>query len=276
MAASAFTFDGTDLSTYGLQVGHFASPVTGDPVVETTGSPAGGYRFEGSGYGPNTVSLPCYVEGSSTSDLRSKLDSIAGLLDVRNHAKKLTLDAIANRYWTAICASRIPPDNGHELWAEFTLTFHLEGHAYASTATTGSETIATDPDTFQITSPAGNVEATCIHYVRNTTGGDVTGTIQVNNLTRSEYIKWIGTLENGRWLRIGSEDSAGRFLFSFDKSTASGADPTVLSYSNVKSGIPTDGGDWVMLTEGVNNDIQISGLSSGSYQYAYRARYLGG
>lgn len=274
--ANSFTFDNIDLSgaSYGLTI-ESGTPerLLPDAAYSVARSGGSSHRVGSSGYQPATKTFLCVISGSSESDLLSKRDAIAGVLNAGKGAKKLILDSQNTRYYTALCVSGVETPDMGQSHHKFPLTFQLEGPARAVTATTGSATIDSTPDTFTITSPAGSDYARCVYYVRNSTGGNVSS-VALNNTTMGEQISWTGTLPDGYWLRIGSEDSDGRYLFTFDMSTASGADPTALTYANAKTGIGSSGGDWPRLQYGSNNSITITGISAGSFQYSYRAAYL--
>ena len=273
--ASTFTYGGVTLSTYGLYVGEGDDPWMPTPSVQIAGSPVGGYRFGGQGYAPGEVVLPCYVVGVDASTYASYRDSIARTLDVTNGAKKLSIEAIPNRYWLAILKSGMAPPHYAGYDTLFDLTFALEGYGYDTTPVTASDTINASPYSFNISAPAGSAPATVTWYVRNTTGATVTTAFKINSTTIGEYIEWQGSLTTGYWIRVGHVDSDGRYIYSLGVSTASGADPTVLTYTDSKSGVTANGGDWPRLKAGATNAIQITGLTAGTVQYAYTPRYIG-
>ena len=176
----------------------------------------------------------------------------------------------------SILKSSIPAPNTHSGFGTvFDLTFALEGYGYDTSATSSSATISANPTSFTIASPSGSAPATCVWYLRNTTGSSYTGTLKINSTTFGEYIEWAGTLASNYWLRVGSVDSDGRYLYTLDTSTTGGSDPTVLSWSNAKTGITTNGGDWPRLKIATSNTITVSGISSATLQYSYTPRYIG-
>ena len=273
---ATFTFNGVTMSTYGMHVGEGNDEWMPTPSVQLAGSPAGGYRFGGQGYAAGEITLPCYVIGVDASTYATYRDALMRTLDVTVGAKKLTIETIPNRYWLAILKSGIMPPHYASYDTLFDLTFGLEGYAYDTTPVTGSDTINATPFNFNISAPAGSAPATVTWYVRNTTGATVTGNIKIDSTTMGEYIEWYGAFPTGYWIRCGSVDSDGRYVYSLDLSTSGGADPTVLTYANAKSGITANGGDWPRLKVNVTNVISITGLSAGSVQYAYTPRYIGG
>lgn len=279
--ADAFTFDGTDMSGKGLTLMRHPRPLGGVQSTSFTDGGIGGGRGDGGGTSHYTLTLPCIVEGASVSALQSNLDDIFRLTDPGEVSEaKLTIDSISGRYFIAIREGTPEINHQNPTTALINIAFGISTSAYDSTQVdsndTSNPTISTDPDTFNITGVGGSAPGTVVWYVRNTVGSDVTGDIKANNTTLSEFITWNGTLEDGRWLKIGSEDSDGRYLYTFEKSTAGGADPTALSYADAISGITATGGDWPRLKASVTNAISIEGLTSGTVRYQYRNRYRGG
>jgi hypothetical protein len=80
------------------------------------------------------------------------------------------------------------------------------------------------------------------------------------------------TIQNGYWIQIGQLDSDGRFSPVLKMSSASDADPDNVSFIDIISMYTL--GDWPRLKGGVDNDITITGISTGTLLWKYRARYL--
>lgn len=275
--ANSFSYGGTDMSTLGVFVAAGVAPWAPSPSIQAAGSPGGGYRLGGQGYRQGRAILPVVMRATSMANLNTYRDSIARTLDVTNGAKKLTIDSITDRYWIALWDSEIAaPNNYPGANTRFDLGFTLEGHAYGTTAVTGTSALATDPDDFTISAPAGNAPATTVWYIRNETGSTYTGNIRLDSSTMGEYIEWYGELGDDYWLRIGSEDANGRYEYSLGKSTTNGGTPSALTYTDARSGVTTNGGDWPRLKVAVTNTIQVTGLSAGTVNYSYRPRYIGG
>ena len=112
--------------------------------------------------------------------------------------------------------------------------------------------------------------------MRNQTGGNITG-FTLSNSTLSEDISWTGTLEDGRWIAIatGWQTSPAFNRHTIYKSTAGGADPTALSYTEAMDGYVA-GADFPRLEPGVSNSCAVTfvgGGTSGAVQIDYYARF---
>lgn len=159
-----------------------------------------------------------------------------------------------------------------------------------NTAANGTWVITvTGPDTFSLdgsegngaytsggtweAAAAGTAKAEPEWYIRNTTGGQVSGEIKVENLTLpGDTLTVTVTLDDGEWLKLGSRDTQDRFRSTIDISTAGGSDPLALSYADALSSWKS--GLMPRLLPGVQNDIKVTGLSSGTLRAIYRATYL--
>lgn len=273
----SFNFDNTDMSgaDYGLTVLPYDEPWMPKPMMSKSRPPQGAVEFHGVNFQEGVIALDCLVTGADASDLHTKRDAIVLKLNPKLGNKRIDLHAITDRFWYGRLTSAIPASlkgGGHVL---FGLKFETVEAAHGTTLEDDTFTILTDPDTFNIDS-AGAIGGTeyghPTWYIRNTTGGTVTGNIVLNNTTTGESLTWAGSFEDDKWLRIGNEDAAGRFGYSIDKSDGTGADATAETYSSVMSGYVS--GDWPRLKPNVQNFISITGLSAGTMRWTYRDRFI--
>ena len=95
--ANSLTFNGTDLTAYGLIVKTRDMPVefSTDSVLVEDISYAGNSKVP-----PKNISLNVAITGASITNLKSNLDSIKSVLNVQIDAQ-LILDTLSDRYWMA-------------------------------------------------------------------------------------------------------------------------------------------------------------------------------
>ncbi len=274
--ADSFSYDSTDLDTLGLNVQPYNEPWMPIPNLSKSRPPQGPAEFHGVNYQEGSIVLDCVVRGSSTADLHSKLDTIALLLDPTLGNKRLDVDEITDRFWYARLVSGIQAPQKGDRSTTFQLRFETVEGAHSTTLDDATFTIATDPATFQVnfaSAVGGTAKSRPVWYIRNTTGGPIIGTITLQNTTLNDpAFSWSGQFEDDRWLRIGSLDAAGRYLFTLDKSDTGGADPTAETYTSVISGY--NSGDWPLLKPGTQNAMSITGVPAGTMRWIYRDRFI--
>jgi predicted phage tail component-like protein len=267
-------YDGVDLSTLGLQVLDYDIPEMASIASNTHAAIYGDSAFTTTNHETRTIALSVSISGTSQSDMQNNIDAVKGVIDPLLTDKVFTLDAVRDRRFVGrVVALSNPQSKGR--WVRiFDITLACLAHLQGIDEVSESTAITTSPDTITTSAIVGNVSRTPISlYVRNGTGSQITsGTISVQNVTTSETIIWKGTLPDGYWLRFGNLQSNGTHKSDIKMSTISGADPTVLTYSNAEIGYQS--GDWPRLKGGVANDITVTGISTGTLQTVYRARFL--
>ena len=272
---NSFSYDGTDMSNYGLTLLPYDEPWMPKPLLSKSRPPQGAAEFHGVNFLEGIITLECLVKGSSTSDLHTKRDAIVLKLNPKLGNKRIDLHEITDRFWYGRLISSIRAPQKGDRNTRFGLTFETVNAAHSTTLDDDTFAIVSDPDTFDVDSGGaigGTEYAHPTWYVRNTTGSMVTGNIVLANTTTGETLTWSGIFEDDRWLRIGREDAAGRFLYTLGKSDSTGADPTAETYSNVMSGYVS--GDWPRLKPDVQNAMSITGLSAGTVRWLYRDRFI--
>lgn len=98
--ANAFTYNSLDFSTYGLTVLRFLPFFSSANVRATNLTLADGSVSAPTKYGTRIFSVPCVVKGTSFTNLKSNLDSIALGLSQREE-QQLIFDIMSDRYWLA-------------------------------------------------------------------------------------------------------------------------------------------------------------------------------
>jgi len=268
--ANSLAYDSVDLggASYGLTLLRTPLPRFPSPVLDIQ-TPAQGRGFsQGVNYDPRVMALPMGLAASSHADIQTKLDALALVLDVTAD-KKIQLDQITDRYWMGRLNAPIESFRRGSVGAGFMLEFLLADRAaYSTTEEDNTFSIVSDPDTFNVESAAAVAGTDFVYpvwYIRNTTGGNIT-TLTLNNTTTSESLTWNATLEDNRWLKIDLTN------FVISKSASTNADATAETYSASMGGWAT-GSVWPRLQPNVQNAMSVSGLSSGTARWIYRARF---
>lgn len=277
--AHSFSFDGTDLagSSYGLMVARMPMVWSTAPVLDVQKPLYGFAASQGVAFEPRSIALPCWVEGSSHSDLQAKLDAIVMLLDSELGAKDLKLDWIPGRYWRARLSSPIVPEFAGATVARLQLEFWTGEPGFANAETEQTVEVDADPKSFNVPASgvvAGTHDAYPVWFIKG--GGTPTGVVTLANTTTGESITWQGVILPDQWLAIARgwrAASPALQSWSMFLSTGTGADPTALSYAQAISGFSA-GGMFPRLKRGVANAMTVSGLGSDAeVQVMYRARY---
>lgn len=276
--ANSLTWDGVDLSTKGLTVEAPSVPVMPDSPISSSDAIHGDSQFSVVNQTTRTVTLSVSVTGTSQANLQSNMEYITRVLDpVAGADTAFTLDYDPNRRYVGRVASMSAPDPNSGIGFYvfvFGITIQCMAHKQGTTETNTAVALATSPDTESIGVVTGSASRIpCEIYTRNTTGADLTATaITITNDTTSESIIWTGTLEDDRWLKIGSLDALGRFTATIEKSDSTGSDPEAETYQGVEAGYTS--GDWPRLRGGVDNSFTITGIATGTLEITYRARFL--
>jgi hypothetical protein len=258
----SLSFNSTDLggSSYGAILERHARPVA-PRVIETTVIPGADGAITYGGYlGAQGVDLPLVVEGTSRSDLHDKLDAIALALHT-DEAKSLAPDYLGGRYWLAQLASLGPIEYFGMTAARIMARFNVaDARLYAASETSQTLTVATDPDSFSVPA-SGDVAGTAVadpEWELTLSAG--ASSIEIENTTRGESLTYGASLTSGDKLKIVSAPTSMRVYVDVGSGYAE-------SMGDV-SGVPP------RLTPGVSNSVTVTGLSSGSLDVTYRARYL--
>lgn len=275
--ANSFSYNTTDLATLGLNVQPYDEPWMPVPNLSKARPPQGPAEFHGVNYQEGSIVLDCVVRGSSRADLHSKMDAIVLLLDPTLGNKRIDLDEIPDRFWYARLVSGIPAPQKGQMSTTFQLRFETVEHAHSTAEDDDTFTIESSPDSFSVDSGGaigGTAPARPVWYIRNTSGGTLTNQIIFQNTTLSDPAwTWKATgVQNNRWLRIGSVNAAGRFLYTIDKSDGTGADATAETYSNVIQNYVS--GNWPILKPNTQNSMTISGFPAGTVRWVYRDRFI--
>jgi len=210
--------------------------------------------------------IPCVIRAASAATLRTQLDSTFGALGLGLSSGYLKLDTWPTRIWYGRFVGRSGEKRHGANNMLFTLTFRCEDmFAYATSLTTQTITISSDPQTFMVpatsgTVVAGNVDPTPVWVIKNTSGGDEYGLI-LANATTGETIN-ISGLADAYWLKLDFDRQV------VELSTDSGSTwAAYMTAVGTNANIPA-------LSHSTQNSITLTGLSAGSVVLTYYARYL--
>jgi hypothetical protein len=262
LSNQSLSFNSTDLggATYGVLLERHVRPVA-PRIIETSVIPGADGAITYGGYlGAQTIDLPLVIEGSSRSDLHTKLDAVVGVLHT-DEAKALAPDYMGGRYWLAQLANLGGIEYFGMTACRTTATFIVaDARLYAASETSQTLTVATDPDSFSVPA-SGNVAGTAVadpEWELTLSAG--ASSIEIENTTRGESVTYGASLTSGDKLKVVSEPTSMRVYVDTGSGYAE-------SMGDV-SGVPP------RLSPGVSNSVTVTGLSSGSLDVTYRARYL--
>ncbi len=185
--ANSISFNGIDLSAYGLRIRKrsedFNQPIESEPLTDKS------YVFSPLRPGKE-ISFDVVVAAADLATLNSYMDSIRNVLNLRT-AAALKIDAITDRYWMAHFTSFPKGLNTAKTWEGTLMFFCGEPAAYDNTETTGdSHTIDSDPDTFNEV-VGGTAEAWPVWTL---TADDAATVVTITNSTSGEELEITITL----------------------------------------------------------------------------------
>ena len=222
----SLTFNGIDLSTYGLVVTNQNLDIF-KQVPDAVQLINKAYEF-GNTRIPKSADIKIVVIGTTHDDVKNKLDSIKSVLNERD-SKHLILGTQTDRYYIARFVSLdgafISP-----LAFAGTLSFMCyDPLAYSINETSSNFSIDADPKTITETAGGTAYIEPVFTLVADT---DLTGTIKVENLETSEELQWTGMLATGEDLEIDVESWIVKKAGIPDMATVSGQFPRLLQGSN--------------------------------------------
>ncbi len=211
--------------------------------------------------------FPLRIEGTSNSNLRSKVEAIKRLVDPRLGNIYVKSDVWSDYLFFGRFTSPWPgPYRGQlvtNIQAEFTNKW---ADLLSTTETTQNVTVSGSPQAFNVPasgSVAGSSPAEPQWIIKNTSGS-VSGAIRLVNNTTDEsfYLATGASIPNGTWLRLDRERWTVETSVN-SGSTWSDASALVGSLKNIPR-----------LNPGGVNSCTLSNLSSGTVSVIYRARYM--
>jgi len=284
----SFTFNSTDMyATYGVMLaGH---PGPSEPSSGKGWTPLGGSHgavLTNVRRGVREMKVLCAIPCTSDDQLLEYMDAIRLALNPGLGEKWLQFAfesrSVATAEGGVIAAARrrgyyarrqgsIDGKYVGGINATFSVDFISSWPNAYSLAEQGQSNVAIASDPENINEPAtgvvlGNAPARPVIIVRNETGAEITGIIVTNNTT-GEVCEYTGALADDSYLRLQTASSVGRQTLHADIST----DKATWNV-NAMSAV-TSAQDFITLTNGIQNDIQIDGISAGKFWITYRAEF---
>ncbi len=251
--ANSFSFNGTDMSTYGLTVRRSAHEWIPEAQTEAKRVPGSDLSVASPlEFGVRTIAMEVSIRGATAAALITRRDTILRILNERSGAA-LALDEEPGRYWLARLsgASEFTVFGG--MYAVGTLSFiALDPHGYAST-----ETAATSewPRVSWELTVGGSARA--YPEVVFTASGAATVVI-VDNSDTDERMSWTGSLASGEKVKF---DCAAWKAYKY-----SGGE-WALSMAGFE-------GRFISLAPGQVNNVRLIAPTAGTLAVTYRTRYL--
>ena len=195
--ANSLSFNSVDLSAYGLKVLNSNVPDFFQ-LNESQQIQYISYSFTPK-KPPKIIVVDVAITGADRATLDGYLDSIK-LTMVKNVVKKLTIDAITDRYWNAKLESLAGTYNGPTYWGGKIIFKADDPMAYDNSEVSSDHNIDADPKTI-IEIPVGTGYINPVYTLA--AGEDLTDvTIKVENLSTDEELQWTGSLANTEELEI--------------------------------------------------------------------------
>lgn len=250
--AGAFTFNGIDMSAYGLTVTDNNASGYEDSL-EIIQTKSQGY-ISGEYMPARSLILDVFIQGTSIADLKTKLDDIVAVLRTGTE-ENLVLDDDPTKLFSAHYKGKQKQSSvGLKNW-QGTLSFLCpDPLAYSTTETSSNYDIDADPKT--ITETVGGTAITKPVWTL-TAGETLTDvTISLKNYSTDEELTWTGSLATGDELEI---DSATQYVKKNGTIDMAAVDPSK---------------KFPRLAVGVNS-ITVTGFSTtGTLNITYRDAYI--
>lgn len=134
-------FNGTDLSTFGLELQQITAPLTQEAKFAQLQDKA--YLFEAVRPG-KVIQLSCIIYADNLTDLLTKIDNINKVIAIKE-PKQLILGHQTDRYWLAQFQQMTGPFTGIGAYEVELVFFAADPLAYAVDETTYTTMLNTDP-----------------------------------------------------------------------------------------------------------------------------------
>ena len=260
----------TDLSgaSYGVTLLKTAWPWMATPstILQNLPERDGGSILVNS-FRMRSVSFPLRIEGTSNSDLLSKIEEIHKLIDPRLGLIYVKADVWSDRLFYGRFSGPWQAGYRGQLVTTVTAPFTSQwAETLSTTETTQTETVSASPEAFTVPA-AGTVDGSgpaLPQWIIKNTSGSASGAIKITNGTTAETfsLPTTASIPNGTWLRLDRE------RWTVETSTDSGSTWTAApSLVGAGKNIPR-------INPGVSNSCTLTNLSSGSIDIVYRARFI--
>lgn len=244
--ANSFTFNSVDMFDYDLIVEHHNIPDVSKhiPYIQLQDTAYSGTAQRE----PKTLRLDCTILGTDVDDVKSKLDSVIGIID--SGIKQLIVDGTC-RYYNAEFQNRTGDKLGINNWRGTLVFLCTNPLAYSTTETSSDFNIDADPKTISETVGGTAITLPVWTLTAGETLTDVT--IKLENVTTGEELQWTGSLADADTLEIDCQ------YWTVKKNGTSDMNIT---------------GEFPRLNTG-SNTIKVTGLSTtGTLNITYRDAYI--
>jgi len=175
-------FNGTDLSTFGLELQQITAPLTQEGKFAQLQDKA--YRFEAVRPG-KVIQLSCIIYADNLTDLLTNIDNINKVIAIKE-SKQLILGHQTDRYWLAQFQQMSGPFTGIGAYEVELVFFAADPLAYAVDETIYTTTLNTDPwiGTLNV---GGTAEASPV-YTLTPQNGPFGDQVVVTNITTGQTL----------------------------------------------------------------------------------------
>lgn len=175
-------FNGTDLSTFGLELQQITAPLTQEAKFAQLQDKA--YRFEAVRPG-KVIQLSCIIYADNLTDLLTNIDNINRVIAIKE-PKQLILGHQTDRYWLAQFQQMTGPFTGIGAYEVELVFFAADPLAYAANETIYTTTLNTDPWTGTL-NVGGTAEASPV-YTLTPQNGPFGDQVVVTNITTGQTL----------------------------------------------------------------------------------------
>jgi hypothetical protein len=264
--ALSMTYNGVDLShaDYGLRVLRGPHPVTGSPETFTRNTPGrhGGFSGGVGFYEPREMEVTLYVQGTSFSNLQTKLDNVAYAMRPELGNVPIVFDNRSDRRWIGMLNSEISAPLIGNGAIQFPARFMMPyGVSESASLTTQNVTIDESPEALNTASVPGTTHTFPTFLLRNTDSTAIT-TLSVANSTTGEILTVNYTVPQNHYVRINSNQE------TIEYST----DGTNFIY--IMSARSSTNKAFPRLAPRTVNAITVSGFVAGTLVLTYRGRFF--
>jgi len=273
--SKSFTWDGNDLSLYGLHVSEYSIPEMGAIRSSVHSAVFGDSLFTSTNHTTQQITIRCEVIGGSRIDLSEKMSSVLGILNPILADKPFTFPDFPDKRFVGRVVSITPPEVKGELGRVFTVEVVAMAHKQDLEEVNDSVAIIATPETYTIPAISGNMSRIpVVLYLRNSTvSPHILSPITIENTTTNETMVVTPTVSQGKSIRFGELDSNGRYTESIGVSGGTEAIPSNNTYNDSIASYTS--GDWIRLKGGVDNSIMVTGfVSNGVFEWAYRGKHF--
>jgi len=213
-----------------------------------------------------SISIPCFIIGTSATNLRTRVDNTFALVGTGNNSGYLRLDTWPTRIYKGRFVTPGESARHGASGISFTLNFQCEGlYSYELPMITQTITISSNPQTFIVpgtsgTTVGGTTDPSPVWVIKNASSFTEYELTLKNNTTSETIDVW--ALANTYWLRL-----------DYDRQIVETSSNNGTTWTSAMWEVGTNA-NIPKLSSGSSNSITLTGISSGSVVLAYYERYI--